>query len=201
MKNRLEDSQRLTKTQAQRRCCHRILMPHCINKARIVWLSHLMMNSAVKRTQKVWVRICNNIHSTMEFKWRQELTSQKAAKCLLPTIYTLPLKAWLSLQVFIRDNPFIQGMGHQDGHSENMKPPSYQVPIAGNAAQLSPEAQLYLNGQDRFLPIANIYRIMKNTLHPPKEQRQQAGKKIVNDKSLFEPSFDPSEQRQTTNQR
>ena len=80
-------------------------------------------------------------------------------------------------------NPFVsldfalinfQGINMQDNNTENLKPPSYQVPLAGNCAALGKEAQSFLHGQDRFLPIANIFRIMKNTLHPPKEKRQDS---------------------------
>ena len=78
----------------------------------------------------------------------------------------------------------------QDHNTENLKPPSYQVPLAGNCAALGKEAQSFLHGQDRFLPIANIFRIMKNTLHPPKEKRQDSKRQNQAEHSFFDPSFE-----------
>ena len=43
---------------------------------------------------------------------------------------------------------------------------------------LNTHYQLAMNEPDRYLPIANIGRIMKNTLEPPRKKKQQRKKNI-----------------------
>ena len=70
-----------------------------------------------------------------------------------------------------------QGMEMQEQNCENLKSSSYQPPIVPNQTVMNTHAQLYVNEPDRYLPIANIGRIMKNTLDPPKEKKRRRGQK------------------------
>ena len=63
-----------------------------------------------------------------------------------------------------------QGREMIDHGNDEMKSMSYQQTMEPQA-MLTTHIQLAMNEPDRYLPIANIGRIMKNTLDPPREKK------------------------------
>ena len=87
-----------------------------------------------------------------------------------------------------------QGREMIDHGNDEMKSMSYQQTMEPQA-MLTTHIQLAMNEPDRYLPIANIGRIMKNTLDPPREKKQQSKKKNI--KASIDRHFDnPQDEEQ-----
>lgn len=87
-------------------------------------------------------------------------------------------------------------MEMQEG-CDDLKSSSLHPTIPPSQAMMNTHAQLYLNEPEKYLPIANIGRIMKNTLDPPRVKKHQIKKtKNTNNKASIDKLFNNPDEEQ-----